>query len=116
MLLQLSPVPDVRRQVSVDDVSWRRPDLGYWLVPEHHGEGYGTETVSLLVDFCFRTYEHPAVGAVAYEFNAASRDLLESLGFAEEGVTQCDRFVDGEYVDTYNYVLFREDWDLGSHT
>jgi ribosomal-protein-alanine N-acetyltransferase len=73
--------------VSVDDVSWRRPDLGYWLAPEYHGEGYGREAVSLLVDFVFRTYEHPAVGAVAYEFNEASRGLLESLGFEEEGVT-----------------------------
>lgn len=96
--------------VGVEDVEWRRPDLGYWLVPEVHGEGYGTEAVSLVVDYVFRTYDHPAVGAIAYEFNAASRGLLESLGFEEEGRVHRDRFIDGEYVDTVQYVCFREDW------
>lgn len=103
---------DVRRLgvVSVEDMSWRRPELGYWLVPEVHGEGYGKEAVGLVVDYVFRTYAHPAVGAVAYEFNEASRGLLESLGFEEEGRVRRDRFVDGEYVTTVQYGLLRENW------
>lgn len=96
--------------VGVHDVDWRRPELGYWLIPEVHREGYGSEAVSLVLDYVFRTYDHPAVGASAYEFNDASRGLLESLGFEEEGRTRRDRFIDGEYVDTVQYVLLREDW------
>lgn len=107
---------EVRRigQVDVTDASWRRPTLGYWLVPEVHGEGYGTEAVSLVVDFVFRTHDHPAVGAEVYEFNEASRRLLESLGFEEEGRIRRDRFIDGRYVDTLQYGLLREDWRDGS--
>ena len=103
---------DVRRigVVSVGDTDWRRPELGYWLVPEIHGEGYGTEAVSLVVEYVFRVYSHPAVGAAAYEFNEASRGLLESIGFAEEGRVRKDRFIDGEYVDTIQYGLLREEW------
>lgn len=96
--------------VSVEDADWRRPELGYWLVPEVHGEGYGKEAVSLVVDYVFRTYAHPAVGAIAYEGNDASRGLLESLGFSEEGRVRRDRFIDGEYVDTIQYGLLREEW------
>ncbi len=96
--------------VGVHDVDWRRPELGYWLIPEVHGEGYGTEAISLAVEYTFRTYDHPAVGAGVYEFNDASRGLLESLGFEEEGRTRRDRFIDGGYVDTVQYVLLREDW------
>lgn len=96
--------------VGVDDVSYRRPELAYWLAPEFHGEGYGTEAVALLVDYTFATYDHPAAGARAYEFNDASRGLLESLGFEEEGTTRRDRFIDGEYVDTVQYGLMREEW------
>ena len=96
--------------VSVADADWRRPELTYWLVPEHHGEGYGETAVTLLLDHLFRTVDHPAVGAAAYEFNDASRALLESLGFEQEGRTRRDRFVDGEYVDTIHYGLLREDW------
>ncbi|MXV62514.1 GNAT family N-acetyltransferase [Natronorubrum sp. JWXQ-INN-674] len=98
--------------VSVEDADWRRPELVYWLVPAVHGEGYGSEAVSLVVDYVFRTYDTPAVGAAAYDFNDASWGLLESLGFDEEGRIRRDRFVDGEYVDTIQYGLLREHWDL----
>ncbi|MEF8800447.1 MAG: GNAT family protein [Halolamina sp.] len=96
--------------VGVDDVSYRRPDLAYWLVPEVHGEGYGREMLSLTIEYTFRTYDHPAVGAIVYEFNDASRGVLESLGFEEEGRIRRDRFIDGEYVDTVQYGLLREEW------
>ncbi|PCR89722.1 GNAT family N-acetyltransferase [Natrinema ejinorense] len=98
--------------VSVADADWRRPELGYWLVPAVHGEGFGSEAVSLVVDYVFRTYDTPAIGAVAYDFNDASRGLLESLGFEEEGRIRKDRFVDGEYIDTIQYGLLREDWTI----
>ncbi|HET7325573.1 MAG TPA: GNAT family N-acetyltransferase, partial [Halococcus sp.] len=44
---------DVRRIgiVSVADADWRRPELGYWLVPEVHGNGYGKEAVALVVEY-----------------------------------------------------------------
>ena len=96
--------------VYVGDADWRRPELGYWLVPEEHGNGYGTESVALVIDYVFRTYDHPAVGAVAYDYNDASRGLLESLGFAEEGRIRKDRFIDGEYRDTVQYGLLRSEW------
>ncbi|RJT05506.1 GNAT family N-acetyltransferase [Halococcus sp. IIIV-5B] len=103
---------DIRRigGITVRDADWRRPELGYWLIPEVHGEGYATEMVSLVVDYVFRTYDHPAVGARVYAFNDASRGLLESLGFEEEGRIRRDRFVDGEYIDNVRYGLLREDW------
>lgn len=96
--------------VFVGDADWRRPGLGYWLVPEHHGQGYGRAAVSLAIDYVFRTYDHPAVGAVAFDFNDASRGLLESLGFTEEGCRRKERFVDGAYRDTYEYSLLRSEW------
>ncbi len=36
--------------VNVMDVDWKWPELGYWLVPEFHGDGYGKEAVSLVLD------------------------------------------------------------------
>ncbi|MFC4543115.1 GNAT family N-acetyltransferase [Halosolutus amylolyticus] len=96
--------------VSVQDADWRRPELGYWLIPEVHGEGYGRESVSLVIEYVFRVYDAPGVWAVAYDFNDASRGLLESLGFTVEGRLRKDRFVDGEYRDTIQYGLLREEW------
>jgi RimJ/RimL family protein N-acetyltransferase len=103
---------EVRRigAISVEDADWRRPELGYWLVPEVHGERYGTEAVALVVEYVFRVYDHLAVGTGVYDFNGASQNLLESPGFTEEGRTRKDRFIDGEYRDIIQYSLLRREW------
>lgn len=103
---------DIRRIgfVSVEDADWKRPELAYWLVPDVHGEGYGREAISLAIDYAFRTYEAPAVGGGAFAFNDASRGLLESLGFAEEGRRRKFMFVDGEHRDMVQYGLLRREW------
>ena len=96
--------------VDVMNVRWDRPYLAYWLVPEHHGEGYGKEAVSLVVEYVFRTFDIHGIGAAAYDYNAASRGLLESLGFTEEGREREARFIDGEYRDAVQYGLLRREW------
>jgi RimJ/RimL family protein N-acetyltransferase len=96
--------------VSVHDADWKRPELGYWLVPEVHGEGYGSEAVALTVEYAFRTYDTPAIGAQAFAFNHASRGLLESLGFALEGRLTEYMFVDGAHRDMLQYGLSRAGW------
>ncbi|QLD84915.1 GNAT family N-acetyltransferase [Natronomonas halophila] len=98
-------------QVSVMDADYKRPELGYWLVPSVHGEGYGTTAVSLAIDYVFREYDTPAVGAEAFAFNDASRGLLESLGFSEEGRRRKYMFVDGAHRDMVLYGLLRSEWD-----
>lgn len=99
--------------VAVQDADFKRPELGYWLIPEVHGEGYGKEAVSLAVDYAFRTYDTPAIGAAAFGFNDASRGLLESLGFAEEGRRREFMFVDGDHRDMVQYGLLRGKWRDG---
>lgn len=97
--------------VSVRGLTWRRPELGYWIAPEYQGEGYGGEAVALAVDTVFRTNETPAVEAAAYADNDASCGLLESLGFEREGRLRKHRFVDGRYRDVVVYGLLREEWE-----
>ena len=58
----------------------------------------------------FRTFDTPAVGAGVYDYNEASRRLLESLGFAEEGRLREYRFIDGEYRDCVQYGLLRREY------
>jgi len=96
--------------VGTEDSGGQRPELVYWLVPEQQGQGYGREMLTLAIDHVFATDSHPAVGASVSGFNDASRGLLESLGFEEEGCLRNYTFVDGEYVDSYKYGLLREEW------
>ena len=98
-------------QVVAMGVDHTRPELSYWLLPEFHGEGYATEAVSLLVDYCFETFDVRGLYAQAYAYNEASWKLLERLGFEREGRLREDRFVRGEHRDTVHYGLLREEWE-----
>lgn len=88
----------------------RRAGIGFWLVPSVQGEGYGKEAVSLLLDYIFRVSPHPAVYAKALPSNDASRGLLESLGFTQEGRARKEAFWDGTYQDSIQYSLLRSEW------
>lgn len=96
--------------VTVHGVDGDRAWLSYWLLPEHHGEGYGGEAAELAVNYAFRTTSVHAVSAGAYDFNDASRGLLESLGFTEDVHEREVGYVDGEYRDAYAYSLLRREW------
>lgn len=96
--------------VAVKSLEPVRPELVYWFLPEHHGQGYGTEAVGLLVDHVFETYDCHGVSAGAFETNPGSQALLRKLGFSEEGRLREDRFSGGEYVDLVNFGLLRREW------
>jgi RimJ/RimL family protein N-acetyltransferase len=92
-------------------VRWDRPSLAWWLLPAHHGQGYGKEAASLFVDHLFRTYDVHSLSADAFAHNEASRGLIESLGFEREGRGREVRFIDGEYRDSIRFGLLREEWE-----
>ncbi|WP_132058678.1 GNAT family N-acetyltransferase [Halorussus amylolyticus] len=96
--------------VAATDTDQVRPELAYWLVPEYHGDGYGSEAVALVVNHVFQSYDTPSISAATLDFNEASRSLLESLGFTEEGRLRKARFIGGEYRDSIEYGLLREEW------
>ena len=98
-------------QVALMHLGWTRPEVSYWLVPEYHGQGYGSEAVGLVVEYFFETFEKRGLVARAFETNDGSRGLLESLGFTQEARLRENRFVRGEYVDEVVYGLLREEWE-----
>lgn len=87
-----------------------RAHLAYWLLPEFHGDGYGTELAELLVDRTFRVSSVHSVGAGAFAHNEPSRRILESLGFTEEYRSREAEYVDGAYRDFLQYGLLRREW------
>jgi len=108
--------PDEGETTPIGMVSARQLDgdcpwLAYWLLPEHHGEGYGTEMVRLAVDDIFASYPVHGISAGVYDFNEASRGLLESLGFTREVRKRRSRYVDGAYRDEFQYGLLRREWE-----
>ena len=74
------------------------------------GKGYGRESVGLLVDYLFHTFEIPRVGATCDVENAPSYKLLESLGFRKEGTLRSALFHHGGWHDVLVYGVTRPEW------
>lgn len=97
--------------VAAKGVRWDRTELVYWFVPEYQGQGYGTESLALFVDYLFESFPIHRLHVRAFESNRASRGVARKLGFTEEGSFREARFVRGEYVDVYHYGLLRREWE-----
>lgn len=96
--------------VTLTSVNRVRGYVSYWLLPEHRGQGYMTEALSLVLDYAFETLGLARVGAWVVEFNDDSRALLERLGFVHEGTTRDSRYRRGEFQDMRMYGLLADEW------
>lgn len=59
-------------------------ELGYWLVPRAHGQGYATEAARCVLAAHFDDCDDPVVSGY-FEGNARSARVLQKLGFVETG-------------------------------
>lgn len=59
-------------------------ELGYWLIPRAHGQGYATEAAHAVLAMQF-AHDESTVAAGYFEGNTASARVLEKLGFNEVG-------------------------------
>lgn len=86
-------------------------EVAYWIAPDAQGEGYGTEAAALVLDYAFGTRRLHRVRARVLAHNTVSREVLEKLGFTEEGVQRDEKYVDGEYVDTHFFGMLEDEWE-----
>ncbi|SDJ40292.1 Protein N-acetyltransferase, RimJ/RimL family [Halovenus aranensis] len=87
-----------------------RVEIGYWVVPDEQGNGYGSDAVSQALTYAFEERRCHKVVAGVFATNEASQGLLETLGFEQEGRFRDQIFVNGEYVDAIRYGLLAEEW------
>ena len=84
--------------------------IGYMLVPNERGKGYGGEAVQLMVDYLFLTKDIVRIQAETHPENKASSRVLEKAGFSKEGIIRKSFFSRGVWRDTALYSVLREEW------
>jgi RimJ/RimL family protein N-acetyltransferase len=79
-------------------------EVGYRLGRPSWGQGIATEAAAALVDYALGGQGLPRVVAVVYPDNAASRRVLDKLGFAPDGACEYNG------ARALRYVLAAEAW------
>lgn len=86
-----------------------RAEIGYWIAPEHQGNGYATAAAELLTDYAIDEHRCRKVAARVFEGNEGSRRVLEKAGFEEEARLADEYYVNGEYLDVHRYAVFADE-------
>ena len=62
--------------------------IGYALLPDERGKGYGSEAVQIMADYLFLTKNIVRIQAETHPENVASQRVLEKAGFRKEGIVR----------------------------
>lgn len=90
-----------------DRKSW---ELGYAVLPEYQGKGYGYEATKLLLMFAFETLQaHKAVGMCNCN-NLSSATLMEKVGMQREGTFREEFFWNNQWTDQYFYSILDKEY------
>lgn len=86
-------------------------ELSYFLSESYARQGYMKEALRALIAHLFETENLTCVAARSFAPNTASRALLTSLGFHQDGlVRKCVKGYGGVIFDDALYSLFREEF------
>ncbi|WP_335872358.1 GNAT family N-acetyltransferase [Bacillus sp. 2205SS5-2] len=78
--------------------------------PNYWNGGYGTEALSLWVDYIFQQYEVARVGITTWSGNHRMMKAAEKIGMILEGRMRKCRYYNGEYYDSIRMGVLREEW------
>jgi len=92
--------------------SWNnRASIGYELERTSWRQGIMTEALGSIIDFGFRCLELNRIDALVMPGNTASINLLEKIGFRNEGLLrEYERWGRKGFVDLCMLSVLRKDW------
>ena len=98
--------------VKLSRIRWisRSAYLTFVLDQSWRGKGYGIRMLQAFLEFYFRVLGFHRITAEVYEYNTRSRQLVEKLGFLEEGRLRKARFWNGKFHDIIVYGLLAEEY------
>lgn len=83
--------------------------LGYWVGVPFARQGYMTAAVRRIIPFVFDELHLHRLEAACLPHNTASKQLLEKLGFVQEGLARRYLRINGLWQDHLLYALLEDD-------
>lgn len=85
-----------------------RSEIGYMLLPEHHGKGIITEAMQETVKYGFEIMKLHSIEAIIDPENYASERVLQKSGFVKEAHLKENEFYEGRFWDTVIYSIINK--------
>lgn len=89
------------------DVYRHSAEIGYWLGEKHWRKGIMTEAVKTITAYAFETFEICRIYAGVFEWNEASKRVLEKAGYECEGRLRKSVTKNGRTGDQFVYGIIR---------
>jgi RimJ/RimL family protein N-acetyltransferase len=96
-------------------LTYNRAELAYWLGRAHRGRGLATEAGTAVLRFGFGTLGLHKVHVGHFGANAASRALIQRLGFRHVGIQRQEFSKDGVWHDQHLYEMLDEEFSAREH-
>jgi RimJ/RimL family protein N-acetyltransferase len=87
-------------------------ELGFMVLPEHHGQGYATEAARAMLALAFDGAGLHRVTARVEPRNEASWRVLERIGMRREAHFVENEWVKGEWQSEYAYAILAREWPV----
>lgn len=85
--------------------------LGAWIGDEAYwGGGHGTDALLLLVEYAFDWLDLRRLALGTMATNIRAQRNVEKCGFQREAFERQAALVNGEWIDTVNYGMLRDEW------
>lgn len=88
--------------------SW---ELGFGILPNYQGCGYGFEAVRLLLDYAFEELEARKIVGMCHNDNQKSINLMEKLQMRREGTFKQELKWNDTWHDQHFYSILASEWE-----
>lgn len=88
----------------------RHGGLGYILSKHVWRRGYGSEVTKALLKFGFENLKFHRISATCFPLNLGSKNLLEKVGFKQEGYLREEIYIRGQWRDSLLFSILENDY------
>lgn len=85
-------------------------DIGILINKNHWSNGYGSDAIKIVINFCFNKLKLNRLSAITYNHNIRAQKLFKNSGFKIEGIKKEVFLYKKVYYDAILMAILRKEW------
>ncbi len=87
------------------DIYRKNAEIGYFIGEPFWGQGIASQAIKMMVEYGFKELKLHRIQAGVFDYNVASRKVLENAGFEYEGTAKEAIFKHGKFYDELKFGI-----------